>query len=163
MKKLIAVAFAAVFILVTTAPAFADAAVPFRGAYGPLDFDEEYVPSLPTSGEPGLLVIIQIETNLGPVTETLEIPDSTVVFHGNGALHFQVPATWNFGGGNVLYTLATGVISFGSGNVTVNEKVIGGAGLYAGAAGTIHDTQFGHEQSAFPTFGGFIAGVIRLN
>ncbi len=43
----------------------------------------------------------------------------------------------------------------------VNEVVIGGEGLYAGAAGTIHDTQFGHEQPAFPPLGGFIAGVIR--
>jgi hypothetical protein len=162
MKKLIAVASAAVLVFVMAVPAVGGAAVPFKGTYDAEDFDEEFVSSLPILGVPGLLVTIQFDTNLGPVTETLEVPESSFVFHSNGGLHFRGPATWDFGNGDILYTMATGVISFGSGNVTVNEDVISGEGLYAGATGTIHNTQFGHEQSAFPQFGGFIVGVILL-
>ena len=164
MKKLIAVASVAVFVLVTTAPAFADAAVPLRGTFGDEDFSEVVVGSLPTSGEPGLLVTIEIDSNLGPVTATFEVPFSTVVVRGNaGMVNFQGLARWDFGGGNVLHTQAALVFSPESTILAIDEDVIGGEGLYAGAAGSIHTTQFGPEQPAFPPVGGFIAGVILLN
>ncbi len=163
MRKLIATIFAAVFALVTTAPAFADAAVPLRGTFADEDFSEVFVPSLPTSGEPGLLVTIQIDTNLGPVTQTVEVPFSTVVVRGNaGVVNFQGLGRWDFGNGDVLHTQAALVFSPETTIVAVREDVIGGEGLYAGAAGKIHTTQFGPEQPAFPPLGGFIAGVIRL-
>ncbi len=104
MRKLIAIASAAVFVLVTSAPAFADAAVQLRGTFGTGDLTTEMVPTLPLSGEPGILVTIQFDTNLGPVTEIVDVPLSTFVFQPNGGFHFQGQGMWDFGNDDVLLT-----------------------------------------------------------
>jgi len=158
MRKLFAATSAVVFVLVTAAPAFADAAVPLHGTYSTEDFSETVVLP-PTSAEPELLITIQIDTNLGPVTQTLEIPFSTWVFHGNGGFHFQGLGTVDFGSGNLLRTRVNGRFSFFATITTVDQDVIVGEGIYVGAAGTFHISGFAAVAS--PPVGGYIAGVIR--
>ena len=155
MKKLIAVA---VFLLIVAVPAFAGKATPLRGTWGTEDFSELQGVVLPTSGEVGVLISIQIDTNLGPAIHTVEVPYSTFVFKGNGGLHFHGLGSWDFGGGNVLYTQADGLLSsFHSGITLASEAVIGGEGNFSSASGKIHLSEFPDDAGSAS---GFVAGVI---